>query len=93
MSDLAKFLTARLAEDETQARNDPFAPWPEGSAVSGWERVLREVDAKRKILAEAQAVRKLLDLTGGEQDRYRDWVLRQMAAVWSDHPDYDPAWK
>jgi len=96
---LAEFLTARIAEDEAAARfmmdreaaglqpRADFLGFPLG------ERILREVEAKRKILAEAQAVRKLLDLTGGEHDRYRDWVLRHLAAVYSEHPDFDPAWK
>ncbi len=102
--DLAKFLAARLDDDEAAAKA-AFGPgialnWPALPAAVdvfidryGPLRAVREVEAKRKIVAEAQAVRKLLDLTGGEQDRYRDWVLRQMAAVWSDHPDFDPAWK
>src|SRR5258706_1551214 len=102
--DLAKFLEARIDDDEAAAKA-AFGPgialnWPALPAAVdvfvdryGPLRAVREVDAKRKIVAEAQAVRKLLDLTGGEQDRYPDWVLRQMAAVWSDHPDFDPAWK
>lgn len=58
-------------------------------------RVLREVEAKRKIIGEHQAVTKLAGLT--EQDLgflgwYREWVLKNLAAIWSGHPDYDPAW-
>jgi hypothetical protein len=56
-------------------------------------RVLREVAAKRAILAEVRSVQKLTDLTGGKPDRYRDWILRQLAAVWSGHPDYRAEWK
>ena len=59
-------------------------------------RALRRVDADRKILAEHQAVTRLADLTGQELGFlgwYREWVLKNLAAVWSDHPDYDPAWR
>ncbi len=92
--DLAKFLEARIGDDK--------AKW-EGElgrharmcyeCGANQARMLREVDAKRAILAEAQAVRKLLDLTGGEQDRYRDWILRHLASVYADHPDYDEGWR
>ena len=62
----------------------------------GPARVLREVEAKRAILAEHQAVCKLADLTGQEigfLGWYREWVLKNVAAVYSDHPDYRPEWK
>ncbi len=58
-------------------------------------RVLREVEAGRKILAEHEAVTRLADLTEQELGflgLYREWVLKNLAAVYSDHPDYDPAW-
>jgi hypothetical protein len=59
-------------------------------------RVLREVGAKRKIIAEHKAVTRLAGLT--EQDLgflgwYREWVLKNLAAADSDHPDYRPEWK
>jgi hypothetical protein len=103
---LAEFLAARLADDEAGANevHKPgncicvadvcgFSEDPLDCSCGYPARVLREVEAKRKILAEAQAVRKLLDLTGGEHDQYRDWVLRQFAAIYEGHPDFDPSWK
>jgi hypothetical protein len=47
-------------------------------------RVLREVEAMRKILA---------DRWGGpdHQDMWEHHV-RLLAAIWSDHPDYRPEW-
>jgi uncharacterized protein DUF6221 len=57
-------------------------------------RALREVAAGRKILAEYIAVLKLIELTDSDRSAlsYREWVLRHLIAVDSDHPDYDPAW-
>ncbi len=63
------------APDENQAphiaRHDPA-------------RVLREVEAKRAILAERW----------GGPDHQDMWeaVSRHLAAVYRTHPDYDPAW-
>jgi hypothetical protein len=48
-------------------------------------RVLREVEAKRAVLA---------DRWGGpdHQDMW-EHVVQLLATVWRDHPDYDPSWK
>lgn len=70
-------------------------------------RVLREVEAKRAILAEHTPETPDYGPFKGEpqcgscgavsSDAYYgiDWpcgTLRHLAAVYSDHPDYDPAW-
>ena len=55
-------------------------------------RVLREVEAKREILRECEAVQRLNASTGREPSRFRDWLLRHLAAVYRDHPDYSPVW-
>jgi len=113
--DLTGFLTARIAEDAAAARfmmdreaaglqpRADFLGFPLG------ERMRREVEAKRKILAEHRPY----DTTDGPPPQrcyvcastraYRsgaaiqeEWpcpTVRALAAVWSDHPDYDPAWK
>jgi len=79
--------------DDHIARHDPA-------------RVLREVAAKRAILA-AYEEQDGYDLPDGvaegrdPEERERDEALRDaletvilaIAAVYSDHPDYDPAWK
>jgi hypothetical protein len=61
------------APDENQAahiaRHDPA-------------RVLREVEAKRKILTD-------LDLSYPDEEH----LLRLLAAIYEGHPDFDPAWK
>jgi hypothetical protein len=82
---------------------------PSANAVAPWTyeyaphiarhdpaRVLREVKAKRAILADHEPVRhegRMMCATclGG----YTFWpcpTLLALAAVWRDHPDYDPAW-
>ena len=72
-------------------------------------RVLREVEAKRKILADLPAYSKqrrelrdhmYLPENAGYHSGHADgtddasrYVLRQLATVYSDHPDYDEAWR
>lgn len=62
-------------------------------------RALREVEAKRAILADYERQRdaRIAGSEPGdplysfsEQDLLR--VVRFLAAIYSDHPDYDPAW-
>lgn len=58
-------------------------------------RVLREVDAKRKRLAEYEAVLDGLDLGVHEDRVLHETAFAMVAAdaeVYSDHPDYDTAW-
>ena len=137
MSDLtlAKFLAARLDEDEAAAREAYYEGqrwiteeegvyrWPDDELVhmAGRKadarhiarhdpaRVLREVEATRKILAELPAYSKqrrglrdymYLPENAGYHSGHADgtddaayYVLRQLAAVHSDHPDYREEWR
>lgn len=114
---LADFLSARLDEDERLARQaleetgterETRYPYPDRLATCMHDarhspaRVLREVAAKRAILAEHRIDPELLP---GVCYRCRYGVpahwepaawpcptLRALAAVWRDHPDYDPSW-
>ena len=112
---LAGFLAARLDEDEAAAKaqaqrgtvvmytdGEPTQAEAEYFATISPARVLREVEAKRKILAEHRIDPELLP---GVCYRCRygvpahwesaDWpcpTLRALAAPYSDHPDYDPGW-
>ena len=65
-------------------------------------RVLREVEAKRRILQEheptqqdATRCRVCTAIAGGHATRFRApcWTLVLLAAVYSDHPDYMQEWK
>lgn len=88
-TELTAFLTARLDDDERAARCDPA-------------RALREVAAKRAILAAwmaAEASRNRWNhpdyrsgITDGRSDALAN-VLRALAAVYCDHPDYLPDWR
>jgi hypothetical protein len=74
---------------------------PDGIGIDdGWltldaERMLREVDAKRKILA----LHEPNNVTGpGRACRWCGHLwpceeIRALVGVYGDHPDYDPAWK
>lgn len=64
-------------EAEHIARHDPA-------------RVLREVAAKRAIL---DARRQQIELDDPEVWIAGDVLLFTLAAVYADHPDFDPAWK
>ena len=69
-------------------------------------RVLREVEAGRNILAEYSralaAQDRMLASPAGDKSVTYEWengrvcallnAIRGRAAVWRDHPDYDPAW-
>ncbi len=125
--DLAKFLNARLDDDqwvaEGAARTDDRrqgAWYPAMFGPGGFDarvddhlarhdpgRVLREVDAKRKIVAEhamepgmfPPSCVRCCDTNTAQYPQRWDalmWpcpTVRALAAVWSDHEDYDPAWK
>ena len=65
-------------------------------------RVLREVEAKRAILELAKEASGLDDTVDAEfrsgprdtasEPYVGDRILRALATVYRDHPDYDPAW-
>ena len=120
--DLAAFLAARLDEDEAQpwavhdvTKCDALL-YEEDMGAAAHEhvcdceypaRVLREVAAKRAILAAyEEAAEHPYDLPQGIHEGRDDWererddsvlgeledVARHIAAVYSDHPDYRQEW-
>ena len=98
VNDLAAFLGARLDQDEAAANDERlwFNPYPnplgefEGWLVIQQEHTLRDVAAKRAILAECQP-RPGAGIAAIEIAAQR--ILRLLAAVYSDHPDYRDEWK
>lgn len=105
--DLVEFLTARLDEDETVARE---TRWHEqfvfgtdrwfashGNAITSMapHRAVAEVAAKRIIITEFEECRDEAPVG----DRYTgqlealDRVIRTMGVVHADHPDYCQEWK
>src|SRR5258707_5475473 len=112
--DLAKFLEARIADDEALGRRDLDSTltlrYSDADSNAQWlmlefdaERVLREVDAKRKIVAEhamdpgmfPPSCVRCCDTNTAQYPQRWDalmWpcpTVRALAAVWSDHEDYD----
>ena len=109
MSELTEVLLARIAEDEAVAQNFiAEGPWQEWAAEDfkgphrddeyaglniGAGRVVRECQAKRRIVWRFQ---------NGASDS-RQWnkdalallgtSLRDLASVYADHPDYREEWK
>jgi hypothetical protein len=107
--DLAAFVAARLDEDETEAKATADADAEFWADVRGDgthfarhdpARVLRDVAAKRAILAEVVPAIEGMDMQiicewGSSQDEPDAHLplLKIMAAVYSDHMDYRPEWK
>ncbi len=92
---LAKFLEARIADDEAHWEGD--ADWGDAHGTcyecgANQARMLREVDAKRKILAE-HTPNDPCDAHDASLRSIPCDTLRALAAIWSDHPDYDKAWE
>lgn len=101
MNDLVAFLTARLDEDEAYA-NEP-GDWNEYNPGDPADpaRVLREVEAKRRIIERAEFVDnhgpaighvRALDMTMAASSALGD-VLQMLALPYADHPDYREAWR
>jgi hypothetical protein len=57
-------------------------------------RVLREVAAKRKLLALSAGMRELAVVDGAwHLNALADSIERDMVSVYDDHPDYEQAWR
>lgn len=101
MDELVAFLKARLAEDEMWARHLPDEEAMVQGTMTGalsinhvrslrmvanTARVLREVEAKRRLVDRYAWLREHGD-TGDAA-----WVLPLLAAAYADHPDFRPDW-
>lgn len=105
---LTEFLLARIAEDERAARQGRALDDPVADTYGTWDhaRVLAECEAKRRIVERAVAATSAADawtherLKTDTRDPLPEWarrdayceVLRDMAAVYADHPDYAKRW-
>jgi hypothetical protein len=95
---IEEFLTARVDEDEQYARDliGPHGLRDVGGMVGLSERLLREVEAKRAILAihhEDGAMCMGCPQTVRTVTTWPCDNVVALAAVWSDHPDYRAEWK
>ena len=95
MSIISDSRTLDLVKRWTDSKVDP---------PNSLKRLLIEIGAKRKVLAEHQRAEPLLGMAWSPCSTCRapgsSWpatwpcpTLRAMAAVWRDHPDYDQAWR
>ena len=101
---ITEFLLARIAEDEatvgtpdTHDERVKGIDWAEVGASSevliiGEGRVWAECQAKRAIIRWAQQW-PLRPSSAGEGIAAEDTLLRHLAAVYADHPDYQQEWK
>lgn len=82
-TDLTAFLTARMLEDEVRAR-----------AVAHPARLLREAEAKRRIVGRCTARMNELDPNGLVSPRalLARQILIDVAAAYSDFPGYRQEW-
>ena len=84
---LTEFLLARIAEMEgaSDLLVDGEVEWIGGRIINPHAMLLADCEAKRRIV----------DLCDQyEHGRGRMWeILTSLAAVYSDHPDYDEAWR
>ncbi|GAW54726.1 DUF6221 family protein [Nocardioides sp. PD653] len=95
---ITEFLLARIAEDEAVAtghdRHNKSAPWAHYHLASRFNgpRVLAECQAKRRIVESLIAHEGSGDTAAGSRWALTE-VVKAFAAVYADHPDYDPAWQ
>ena len=70
---------------------------PDCLGLPGKRRVLAECKAKRGIIERAQRAGQiedgLISAAGGYIFDIEDAILCTLAAVYADHPDYNPEWK
>lgn len=88
---LTEFLLARIAEDEAAAER-VLLDYGGGDLESLEARVLAECEAKRRIVDRYSDDAIWPDYQGGYESATED-AVRDLAAVYADHPDYDDAWR
>ncbi len=81
-------------------RDGEFDPDPIWCSCHYPARLLREAGAGRRILARYEdCLARMEDddypagVARDQAREYEDFVLPNLAAAWSDHPDYDPDWE
>ncbi|TYK45150.1 DUF6221 family protein [Actinomadura decatromicini] len=103
--DLVEFLRQRLREDEAAAKSwlpfgNPDTAARAHPARHNPGRVLREVEAKRRLIERYERAATIpASISGfvrGQDDGYRQGCLdaiHDAAAVYAEHPDYQAEWK
>jgi hypothetical protein len=93
MNGIVEFLQARIAEDEMEARDMAGTEWYDG----GWpdehcNKILAECAAKRAVIAACREDHEDSLTRNDDTVELATVVLSILAAVYSDHPDYQPEW-
>jgi hypothetical protein len=99
------FFLARIAEDEAVARayrdgnswGNPYAGDGDGPDVAYSNRF-----DETRVLAQCAAMRKIVEMFQTARPALGEWesdyasaaydAVRALASIWSDHPQFDPAW-
>ena len=95
MSDLTDFILARVVEDEAEV-DALLGEW--GRLADG-RRLERQCEAYRRIVEECYVADCIEDDLGTVMERARatpyvgERILRDLASIWSDHPDYRQEWR
>jgi hypothetical protein len=96
---ITEFILARIAEDEREA-NVSLDLYAEGGTTSKrrWIRVLAQCKAMRQIVdlhhEYIGVCGHCVDIAGKHQrEAWPCETVRTLAAIWSDHPDYDDTWR
>ncbi|MFC9555561.1 DUF6221 family protein [Rhodococcus sp. NPDC056960] len=102
MNDIVEFLRARFDEDEVAAHAAKDSPIITSIARQNGKRAAAEHIARHnpaRVRQDVNAKRTVLNVlehwpswTGPDGDLPARIALRHMAAVYADHPDYDPTW-
>jgi hypothetical protein len=104
---VTEFMEARIAELRTAAERAKWAmqgQWFE-TAEDDVDELVR-ITSPELVLAQCAAMRKIVELAGAIQLDIEhlvptsvgitvvagDRLLRVLASIWSDHPQFDPAW-
>lgn len=99
---LTEFLLARIDEDEAAAQqedadfaNTSLLPTYDSEHQVRWHtgRVLAECEAKRRIVDAGRAEYEDSLQSGDDTTGLAEEVLHALALPYSDHPDYDEAWR
>lgn len=87
---ITEFLLARIAEDEDVARvfDDVKPRYYEVSGMEPSPEYVTVYVSPARVLAECAAKRAIVDARHED-----DTCIRILAAVYSDHPDYNKAWR
>ncbi|MFD9614881.1 DUF6221 family protein [Streptomyces sp. NPDC059083] len=94
---IEEFIAARLAEDEAVAReaSDPGMYDPEDAeraiGTAAYDHLARHNPAR--VLRQCAMMRIALNWYLNDDEMVMGATIRAIAAIWSDHPDYQQEWK